>query len=65
MDAAPFTGLTSTVERLAPTFEAASKHTKPMLKSTVSPMRWLSMMQAYVLHCGGSGTVQVLNTKTE
>lgn len=38
--------------RLAPTFEAASKHTKPMPKSTVSPMRWLSMMQAYVLHCG-------------
>lgn len=38
-------------ERLTPTFEAASKHTKPMLKSTVSPMRWLSMMQAYVLHC--------------
>ncbi len=33
------------------TFEAASKQTKPMLKSTVSPMRWLSMMQAYVLHC--------------
>lgn len=33
------------------TFEAASKHTKPMLKSTVSPIRWLSMIQAYVLHC--------------
>lgn len=33
------------------TFDAASKQTKPMLKSTVSPMRWLSMMQAYVLHC--------------
>lgn len=33
------------------TFEAASKQTKPMLKSTVSPMRWLSMIQAYVLHC--------------
>lgn len=32
-------------------FEAASKHTNPMLKSTVSPMRWLSIMQAYVLHC--------------
>lgn len=32
------------------TFEAASKQTKPMLKSTVSPMRWLSMIQAYVLH---------------
>lgn len=27
-------------------FEAASKHTKPMLKSIVSPIRWLSMIQA-------------------
>jgi len=33
------------------TFEAASKHTKPMLKSIVSPIRWLSIIQAYVLHC--------------
>lgn len=33
-------------ERRAPTFDAASKQTKPMLKSTVSPIRWLSMMQA-------------------
>lgn len=32
--------------RRAPTFDAASKQTKPMLKSTVSPIRWLSMMQA-------------------
>lgn len=63
MDAAPFTGFSLTVESvsLASTFEAASKHTKPMLKSTVSPMRWLSMMQAYVLHC--RETVQVLNEK--
>lgn len=33
------------------TFVAASKHTKPMLKSMVSPIRWLSKTQAYVLHC--------------
>lgn len=32
------------------TFEAASKHTNPMLKSIVSPIRWLSIIQAYVLH---------------
>ena len=37
------------------TLEAASKQTKPMLKSTVRPMRWLSMMQAYVLHCQTAG----------
>lgn len=33
------------------TFDAASKHTKPMPKSIVSPIRWLSIIQAYVLHC--------------
>lgn len=49
-------------ERLTPTFEAASKHTKPMLKSTVSPMRWLSMIQAYVLHCR-VGKSKMLSTR--
>lgn len=52
------TSLATMKERLTPTFEAASKHTKPMLKSTVSPMRWLSMIQAYVLHCRAGGRVK-------
>lgn len=45
-----FTEIKFKLEVKSLTFDAASKHTKPMLKSMVSPMRWLSTMQAYVLH---------------
>lgn len=46
------------------TLDAASKHTKPMLKSMVSPMRWLSMMQAYVLHWKGKYLATLMRQKT-